>query len=67
MKFKKMLINFRKKVTGHYSFVFEDKEEIDKYIQYKVSMPFCVARIANQIKVPKWLAFKNYMLESLNI
>ena len=63
-----MLINFIKKgYSGTIPFVYEGKEEIHKYMQYEVSMTVCVGRIANQIKVPKWLPFKNYKSESLNI
>ena len=37
------------------------------HMQYEVSMTVNVGRIANQKKVPKWLSFKNYKSESLNI
>ena len=47
--------------------MYEGKEEIHKYMQYEVSMTVCVGWITNQRKVPKWLLFKNYMSESLNI
>ena len=43
------------------------KEEIHKYMQYEVSMTAYVGKIANQRKIPKWLPFINYKLESLNI
>ena len=61
MDFKKMLINFRKKVSGIIPFVHEGKEEIHKYMQYEVRLS------VNPRKVPKWLPFKNYKSESLNI
>ena len=48
-------------------FVYQGREEILNYTQYEVSMTVCMGRIANQRKVPKWLPFKNYMSESLNI
>ena len=48
-------------------FVDVGKEVIDKYMQYEVSMIVCIGRIVNQRKVPKWLPFKNYESESLNI
>ena len=41
-----------------------------KYIQYEVSMignMHTMGRITNQRNVPKWLPFKNYETESLNI
>ena len=41
------------------------KERIHKYMQYEVSMPVYMGRIANQRKVPKWVPFKNYKSESL--
>ena len=53
--------------SGFISFVYEDKNEIHKSIQYEVSMTDYIARIANQRKVPKWLLFKNGYSESLNI
>ena len=34
---------------------------------YEVSMAVYMGRIANQRKIPKWLPFKNYKSESLNI
>ena len=34
---------------------------------YEVSMTVHMGRIKNQRKIPKWLPFKNYKLESLNI
>ena len=68
MDFKKMFINFIEKgYTGIIPFEYEGKEEIHKYKQHEVSMTVCMGRIANQIKVPKWLPFKNYKSESLNI
>ena len=36
-------------------------------MQYEVEMTNCTARIVNQRKIPKWLLFKNYKSESLNI
>ena len=68
MDFKKMLINSRKTVcSGIIPFVYEGKEEIHKYVQYEVSMAVSMGRTTNQRKVPKWLPFKNYNSESLNI
>ena len=43
-----MLINSRKKTCGLIPFVYEGKEEIHKYVQYKVSMTVCMGR--QQIK-----------------
>ena len=63
-----MLIIFRK--IGYSSiipFVHEGKDEIHKYIQYEVSTTVCMGRATNQRKVAKWLPFKNYKSESLNI
>ena len=55
-----MFINFIKKgYSGIIPFVYEGKEEIDKYMQYELSMTVCMGRKANQRKVPKWLQFKN--------
>ena len=66
--FKKMFINFIKKCyNAIIPFVYEGKEEIQKYMQYEVSMTVSIGRITNQRKVPKLLPFKNYMSESLNI
>ena len=63
-----MLINFRKKgCSGIIPFVYADKEEIHRYMQYEVSMTAYMGRIANQRKVPKWLPFKNYKSDALNI
>ena len=63
-----MFISFMKKVTvALFLFVYEGKKEIHKYMQYEVSMTVCMGRIANQRKAPKWLPFKNYKSESLNI
>ena len=61
MDFKKMLINFRKKVTVALFLlcIHEGKEEIHKYMQYEVSMTACMGRATNQRKVAKWLPFKN--------
>ena len=68
MYFKKMLINFRKKgYSGIIPFVYEGKREIHKYIPYEVSMTVSMCRTTNQRKIPKWLPFKNYKSESLNI
>ena len=63
-----MFINFiRKHYSGIIPFVCEGKVEIHKYMQHEVSTTVCMGRIANQRKVPKWLLFKNYKSESLNI
>ena len=68
MDFKKMFTNSRKKgCIGIIPFVYEGKEEIHKYMQYQVSMTVWMGRTTNQRKVPKWLPFKNYHSESLNI
>ena len=68
MNFKKMFINFRKKgYSDIIPFVYEGKEEVYKYMQYEVPLTVCVGRISNQRKLPKWLSFKNYKSESLNI
>ena len=69
MNFKEMLIKISEKKLQWYlfSFVCEGKEEIHKYVQYEVSMTACVGRIANQSKVPKWLAFKSYKSKLPNI
>ena len=68
MDFKKMLINFRNKgYSDIIPFVYEGKKEIHQYMQYEVSMTDCMGRIANQRKIPKWLPFRNYKSESLNI
>ena len=48
---------------GIIPFVHDGKEEILKYMLYEVSM----GRTTNQRKIPKWLSFKNYKSESLNI
>ena len=50
-----------------FPFVCEGREEIHKYMHYEVSMTVCMGGMTNQRKVPKWLPFKNYMSESLNI
>ena len=47
--------------------VYEGKEEIHTYMQYEVSMTVCMGRTTSQRKVPKWLPFKNYKSESINI
>ena len=63
-----MLTNFIKiGYSGIIPFVYQGKEEIHMYMQYEVSMTVCMGRTANQRKVPKWLPFKNYELESLNV
>ena len=53
--------------SGILPFVYVGKNEIHKYMQYEVSMTVCTGRIANQRKVPKWLPFKQYKSESLNM
>ena len=53
--------------SGIISVVYVGKEEILKYMQYEVYMAAKMGRIANQRKIPKWLRFKNYKSESLNI
>ena len=47
--------------------MYEGKEETHKYMQYEMSVTVCVGLITNQRKITKWLSFKNYKLESLNI
>ena len=49
------------------SFVYVGKEEIHKYKQYVVFMTAYMGRIANQRKIPKYLSFKNYKSELLNV
>ena len=53
--------------SGIIPFVYVGKKEILKFMRYKVSMTTFMARIANQRKILKWLPFKNYKPESLNI
>ena len=68
MDFKKMLIHFREKgYSSIIPFVYEVKDKIHKYMQYEVSMTVCMGRATNQRNVVKWLLFKNYKSESLNI
>ena len=63
-----MLINFRKKgYSSIIPFMYEGKEELHKYMQYEVFMTVNMGRATNQRKVAKWLPFKNYKSESLNI
>ena len=52
--------------SGIILFVYISKKDILQYMQYEVSVTLYMGRIANQIKVPKWLPFKNKS-ESLNI
>ena len=68
MDVKKRFINFRKKgYSDIILFVYEGKEETHKYMQHEVSLIVRVCMAANQRKVPKWLPFKTYKSESLNI
>ena len=53
--------------SGIIPYVYTGKEEILKYMPYKISMTAYMGRMANQRKIPKWLPFKNYKSESLNI
>ena len=53
--------------SGIIPLLYEGKEQIHKYMQYEVSMTVCMGSIANQSKEPKWLPFKNYKVEPLNI
>ena len=64
-----MLINYRTKVAvALLLFCMKVKKRyMCKYMQYEVSMTICMGRTTNQRKVPKWLPFKNYKSESLNI
>ena len=57
----------KKGYSGIILFVYEGKEEIHKYMQHEVSLTICVRSTANQRNIPKWLPFKNYKSESLNI
>ena len=58
MNFKKMLINFRKKVTVALLLLcFLGKEQIHKYMQYEVFKILYIGKIANKRKVLKWLPF----------
>ena len=61
MDFKENVHKFHKKGYSGIiiPFVCGGKEEIHKFLQYEVSMTACMGRIASQIKVPKWLPFKN--------
>ena len=71
----KEYVNFKKNAhkfqeisySGIISFVYVGKDEIHKYMSYEVSMTAYMGWIANQRKIPKWLPFKNYKSESLNI
>ena len=56
-----MLMNFRKKVTV--TLFLSCMKAKKKYISIYV----CMGRITNQRKVTKWLPFKSYKSESLNI
>ena len=67
MSFKQMFINFRKHVAVILFLLRVGTEEINKYIQYEVSISIYLARVANRRKVPKWLPFKIHNSESLNI
>ena len=40
---------------------------VNIHTKHEVSMTIYVGRRANQRKIPKWLPFKTYNLESLNI
>ena len=40
---------------------------VNVHTKYEVSMAIYVGRRVNQRKIPKWLSFKNYKSESLNI
>ena len=62
-----MLKKFRKGYSSIIPFVYEDNGKIHKYMQYEVSMTVCMGRARNQRKVAKWLPFKNYKSESLNV
>ena len=67
-EFQENVHKFQEKCySGIIPFVCEGKEEIHKYMQYEVSVTVCMGMIANQRKVPKWLPFKNYKSESLNV
>ena len=63
-----MLINFRKKAAvALFLSVYHGMEEIHKYMQYEVFLTAYLGRIATQRKVEKWLEFKNYKSESLDV
>ena len=62
-----MLINFRRNGSGIIPFLYEGKEEIQKYMQYEVSMTVYMGGTTDQRKAPKWLPFKNSKSESLHI
>ena len=49
------------------SFVHVGKREILTCVSYEVSMTVKMGSVANQRKIPKWLPFKYYKSESLNI
>ena len=53
--------------SGIIPLVYVGTEEINKYMQYEVSFTIYKGRRANQRKILKWLPFKNYKSESLNI
>ena len=53
--------------SGIIPFVYIGKEEMHKYMQYKVSMIVYMGRLANQRKVSKWLPFKTFKSKSLNM
>ena len=59
----KILINFKNahkfQIIGYSGIIlsaYEGKEEIHKYMQYKIPMNVCMSRIANQKKLPKMAA-----------
>ena len=45
-----------------FPFMYVDKEEIHKYMQWEVSMAIFMGRIENQRKILKWLPLKTISL-----
>ena len=61
---------------GHLKTVSQNNQKSNQHIvginvnvqtKYEVSMTIYMGRRANQRKIAKWLSFKNYKSESLNI
>ena len=60
----------------HLETISQNNQKINQHIvginvhvhtKYEVSLTVYVGRRANLLKIPKWLPFKNYKSESLNI
>ena len=62
MDFNKMFINFRKKATVALIFLCMKVKKNYIAICNMKSLSLCMARIAFQRKVPKWLPFKNFQV-----